>query len=655
MASWESLGLDPRLQRAAMKRFASADGCHAPTLVQQECIPRVLEGKDIVARARTGSGKTLAYILPMMHRILSSFPSGSPSFNGIVLTPTRELCEQVQNEASLVSQHCGGEIIVSSLIGDNVQQLKRSCVSAGHLVVSTPGKLATAIKEGWVSSASIQARLTMLVLDEADLLLSYGYEEDLQLISQLVPRSCQCMLMSATVSEDVEKLTKLILHSPISLNLLQPSSQATADGKDPNTNQIGSSDTIEHFSYDCATGDDRLLVAMSLLKLGLVKKKCLVFVNTVDRGYQLKLFLESFGVKSAVLNAELPVNSRSHILQSFNKGLFDYLIATDDIHAQGHDALPPSSNKRKRDQKLLGKDGRRGTGEAAKKKKDEEFGVTRGIDFQGVRTVINYDLPSSVQGYVHRVGRTGRAGHTGVAITFFTPNDRKFREELHKALVGKQGVVSASDAQDEEEEQGGGEVGSKSGPLRTFGRLPPNQVEALRYRGEDIAKSITRKVIREARAKELKLELLNSETLKSYFEEHAAEKQLLRHDKPLHKLVQAPHLKHVPAYLKDTSIISKDRSFVKVGPMHDVGASKKRRKVDGRAAKEALENGDPLKSVSAVGFIKVPKRGGNVEEDLTEMEKRATIRAKKDAKIRAKSKGLPPVPKTNVKKFTRRR
>lgn len=483
--------------------------------------------------------------------------------------------------------------------------------------------------------------------------MSYGYEKDLQLIAQLVPRSCQCMLMSATVSEDVEKLTKLILHSPITLDLLQPSSLNGPDAKEGDAAHIGSSDTIDHFSYDCSKPDDRLLVAMSLLKLGLVKKKCLVFVNTVDRGYQLKLFLESFGVKSAVLNAELPVNSRSHILQSFNKGLFDYLIATDDVHAQAHDSSVGLSKKRKKDVKILGKDGRRGGSvEAAKKRKDEEFGVTRGIDFQGVRTVINYDLPSTVQGYVHRVGRTGRAGQTGVAITFFTPRDQTFRDELYKALVGKQGSISTYvDEDDDEGNVEDGEKVSSTGPLRTFGRLPRNQVEALRYRGEDIAKSITEKVVREARAKELKLELLNSDALKDYFEEHAAEKQLLRHDKPLHKIVPAPHLKHVPAYLKDASIISADRSFVKSGPRYEVGASKKRRKIEG---KEKAAAADPLKAI-VPGFVKVPKRGGNVEEDLTEMEKRATIKAKKDAKLRAKKLGLPPVPKCNVRKFTRRR
>lgn len=170
---------------------------------------------------------------------------------------------------------------------------------------------------------------------------------------------------------------------------------------------------------------------MTMLKLGLVRKKALIFVNTVDTGYKLRLFLESFGVRSAVLNAELPLNSRSHILATFNKGMFDYLIATDDVHSAAHDTRAKQPNGKRarggakdKEPALLGKDGRRAK---AGPRMDEEFGVTRGIDFKGVRTIINYDLPSSVQGYVHRVGRTGRAGQAGVAISLFTPADAEFK------------------------------------------------------------------------------------------------------------------------------------------------------------------------------------------------------------------------------------
>lgn len=631
------------------------------------------------------------------------------SFKAIILVPTRELCEQVRHETYLIAQHCGGgdsEVQVTSLLGENTQQLKRAVAAAGHVVVSTPAKLASAIREGLLSSQVLQSRLQMLILDEADLLLSYGYEEDLQLIAPLVPRACQCMLMSATVSEEVERLNKLILHSPITLNLLNVQSAGSAAGGGALGESTGglTSETIDHFSYDCAIPDDRLLVTMALLKLGLIKKKCLIFVNTVDRGYQLRLFLESFGIKSAVLNAELPLNSRSHILQTFNKGLFDYLIATDDVHATAHDASASAragggggggaivGKKRGREQQL-GKDGRRGGGQQQAPKKEEEFGVTRGIDFQGVRTVINYDLPSSVAGYVHRVGRTGRAGQAGVAITLFTPKDKAYREELLGALVkggggggarrkgrarrGAQGADDEDDAdsdddddddEKEEEEEADGEEGSAApskGPLRTFGRLPSSQVEALRYRGGDIARSITKKVVKEARAKELKAELLNSEKLKDYFEEHAAEKVLLRHDKPLHKAAQAPHLRHIPAYLKDPSIITERSSVGAGGRQPVIGSRSKRRKLSGGGGKGAEGKAkvakdaaaalvDPLKAMT--GFAKVPKRGADAEEELTEMEKRATLKGKKDAKKRAKLEGVPTGgPKSNIRKFKRRR
>lgn len=162
---------------------------------------------------------------------------------------------------------------------------------------------------------------------------------------------------------------------------------------------------------------DKLLHVMALLRLGLCRKKVLLFVNTVDEGVRLRLFLEAFGVRPALLNAELPLNSRSHILSSFNRGLFDFLIATDDVYAPSHDrgdgaAAGAAAAGGKKAGARLGKDGsgKRGAKGGDGARKDAEFGVTRGIDFKGVRTVINYDPPSSLQGYVHRVGRTGAGG-----------------------------------------------------------------------------------------------------------------------------------------------------------------------------------------------------------------------------------------------------
>ncbi|KAG2453496.1 hypothetical protein HYH02_001716 [Chlamydomonas schloesseri] len=716
--SFQDLGLDPRLLRALGKR-----GFAKPTPVQLEAIPRTLEGKDVVARARTGSGKTLAYLLPTLHKILTT-EDVRGSFRAIILVPTRELCQQVAEEAAATAQHCGADITATALIADGGQQLKRAVATAGHIVVSTPGKIATALREGLLPAAALASRLAVLVLDEADLLLSYGYEEDLQLLAPQVPRSCQCILMSATSSDDVERLQKLVLHNPITLNLAAAGAGAGAGGdkageeggedeqaggaaeRDGGSLASGSgiSADIQHFYIECPR-PDKLLHVMALLRLGLCRKKVLLFVNSVDEGVRLRLFLEAFGVRPALLNAELPLNSRSHILSSFNRGLFDFLIATDDVYAPSHDrgeaaAAAAAAAGGKKAGARLGKDGsgKRGAKGGDGARKDAEFGVTRGIDFKGVRTVINYDPPSSLQGYVHRVGRTGRAGESGTAISLFTPQHEqlKFHMQLEEALEAaaearrrRAGAAAGvrepgfradgeDDDDDEEEDAGagasgagsddegtGGKGGKKDAALRPYGRLSQAQVEALRYRGEDVARGITKAVIKEARAKELKNELLNSERLKEYFEDHAAEKVLLRHDKPLAAAPAAPHLKHMPAYLKDPTLITEASEVGGRRQRAQMSAAKKRRLAAGMRKGPA---GDPLKAAGSGGgaagagavenasvFVRAPKKGtSHLNEEMTEMEKRALEKGKAEAKKRRKLEGPAVVPKFNVKKKRRR-
>ncbi|GIL98673.1 hypothetical protein Vretimale_4052 [Volvox reticuliferus] len=498
--------------------------------------------------------------------------------------------------------------------------------------------------------------------------------------------------MSATVSEDVERLQKLVLHNPITLNLTAGAGGAAAggaaaagEGRDGTSLASGSgvSVDIKHFYIQCPR-PDKLLHVLALLRLGLVRKKALLFVNTVDEGVRLRLFLEAFGVRPALLNSELPLNSRSHILASFNKGLFDYLIATDDVYAPsahnggkgGGGLNDEQTQQTKKKPKLLGKagKGRNNT------RKDAEFGVTRGIDFKGVRTVINYDPPSSLQGYVHRVGRTGRGGESGTAISFFAPGDEAFRQQLAEALEQQQqdsatakeelrepGFRPDDDDDEDDDDEEDGNNGAKGGDgqrgqrrrgaaaeaFRRFGRLSKAQVEALRYRGEDVARGITKSVVREARAKELKNELLNSERLKEYFEDHAAEKAMLRHDKPLASAPAASHLKHMPAYLKDPALITGRSETGHRGHKGNLSAAKQRRLNAGLAKGPS---GDPLKAAGGGGsvFVRAPKKGVNLlNEELTEMEKAAMEAAKKEAKKRKKLEGPAPVQKFNVRKRRR--
>ncbi|KAL4430654.1 hypothetical protein ABPG75_005910 [Micractinium tetrahymenae] len=649
--SFDATGLDPRLLRALSKR-----GFEKPTPVQAECIPKALEGRDIVARARTGSGKTLAYLLPALHRVLTS-GKGRSGWQALVLVPTRELCEQVKDEAAAVAAACGADLAATAIAGD--APLRAAAATAGQLVVTTPAKLAQVLREGILTPRMLQDRLQVLVLDEADLLLSYGYEEDVQALAPQIPRSCQCLLMSATSSGDVDRLTKLVLHNPLTLNLLGAAAgQAGAAAAAAAAG--GAAAEIEHFRVDLPAGCDaggpaaetaeKLLHLLALLKLNLVQRKVLIFVNSAESGMRVRLFLEAFGVRSAVLNAELPLNSRHHILQEFNKGLFDHLVATDDVHAagaDGEDGMGPARGKRK---DRGGGGGRKGR----PARKDEEFGVTRGIDFKGVRTVVNFEMPGSTQGYVHRVGRTGRAGESGAAITLLGPSDATFAGELvamlqatseqqqqqqqlpARAAQADGGSSSSSDSEDDDEEGGGGGGSGAAAGLQRYQRLTKAAVEGLRYRAEDVARSITKNVIKEARAKELKNELLNSQRLAAFFEEHPTDLNMLKHDKPLAATgaaAAAAHLKHLPAYLRDPTL--QGRSFVG-NSGRGVLPARKRRKTEGL---------DPVK-----GFVRAPRKGGDGNDEETEMEKSAAEWAKKN-RPRKKGPGSGDFkPKANVRK-----
>ncbi|KAL9993469.1 putative RNA helicase [Helianthus debilis subsp. tardiflorus] len=214
---------------------------------------------------------------------------------------------------------------------------------------------------------------------------------------------------------------------------------------------------------------DKLLHILALLKLDLVQKKVLVFTNTIDTSFRLKLFLEQFGIKSAVLNAELPVNSRLHILEGFNAGLFDYLIATDDSETKEKEQTDAEKKRSKKHKK---------------RKLDSEFGLVRGIDFKNVYTVINFDMPLSAAGYVHRIGRTGRAFNTGQSVSIVSPDEMEVFEEI-KSFLGE----------DEEKDL--------TYIIAPFPLLEKNAVEFLRYRAEDVARSVTKIVVKEARAQDL--------------------------------------------------------------------------------------------------------------------------------------------------------
>jgi len=302
-----------------------------------------------------------------------------------------------------------------------------------------------------------------------------------------------------------------------------------------------------------------------ILKLKLIQGKCIIFVNDVDRCYRVKLFLEQFSVKSCVLNSELPLNSRYHVVQEFNKGVYDYIIATDeggreqdeeDGRNSSDEGQPreeeefistqrdteadkpprPSRQKRRRlstpPVKTAPHKKRRDL------KADNEYSVARGIDFLDVACVLNFDLPTSPRAYTHRVGRTARAGRGGTALSFVLPSSE----------FGKHKAVGGVPSTRHDEEAWERIARAQHGRVREY-VFDKKQVDGFRYRMEDALRAVTRYAIREARLKEIKQELLASDKLKAHFEDNPNDLEYLKHDKPLHPTRVQPHMKHVPKYL----------------------------------------------------------------------------------------------------------
>ncbi|KAJ0247243.1 DEAD/DEAH box helicase domain-containing protein [Hirschfeldia incana] len=326
----------------------SEQGIEKPSPIQQTAIPFILEGKDVVAKAKTGSGKTLAYLLPLLQKLFSDSGSkkkkSAPS--AFVLVPSRELCQQVYTEVSSLIELCRVQLKAVQLTSSMpLSDMRNALAGLPEILVTTPACIPKCFADGVLDPAAISDSLEILVLDE------YGYEDNLRSVTSIVPRRCQCLLMSATTSSDVEK------KSP---------SQAI----------------FSSFGFFC-TAQDKLLHILALLKL-------------------------EFGIKTAILNGELPQNSRLHILEQFN--------------------------------------------------------AVRGIDFKKVHTVINYDMPQSVTGYIHRIGRTGRAYSSGSSVSLVSPDEMEGFEEIKSFLAG--------------------EEDKNSDVITPFPLLTENAVESLRYRAD---------------------------------------------------------------------------------------------------------------------------------------------------------------------------
>jgi ATP-dependent RNA helicase DDX56/DBP9 len=500
------MGIDNRI----LKSIAQL-GWKEPTLIQEKGIPLAIhQRKDILARGRTGCGKTGAYLVPILHLILSKKTNSSQQkTSAIILAPSKELSQQIAKHAHELNQFTSNHISIldiGSMIGASTNDIKLLMNEKPDIVVSTPAKLVVAVKADCIPD--LKETIKFLVLDEADLMFSFGYEEDIQkLLSSIIPpHGCQSFIMSATLNTDVSHLKKLCLKNPVTLKLEE--------------SDLPDSSQLTQYHIQCEE-QDKFVLINALFKLKLIRGRTIIFANDVSKCYKVKLFLDAFGVRSCILNPELPITSRIHVVQKFNEGVYDTIIASDEKSTKD------ASN---RTRKQIGENSSK-----SQKEKDEEYGASRGIDFQFVSNVINFDFPATVSQYVHRVGRTGRGDREGTALSFVKIADNKNFEKVKEALKCAIGES----------------VGSVFKPYH----FRMEELDAIKYRSMDVLGKLNKNRVREARLEEIKRQLLNSEKLETFFKEHPKDLKVLRSDRELltHQVPQS-HLKHMPDYIIPPSL-----------------------------------------------------------------------------------------------------
>jgi ATP-dependent RNA helicase DDX56/DBP9 len=594
--SFASLGVDARLIKALNKT-----GIHHPTVIQSQSLPTTLAKKDVLLCSNTGSGKTLAYVLPVLHNILNDESSNSGTC-AIVLVPTRELTRQVGSVIAQMVAYCWDKIDVVDLSGDfNSAAEGVRLKEMPKVVVGTPGKIVNHCRLG---NLNLKTSLQYLVVDEADLILSFGYDNDIKELLTFCPKLLHTMLMSATLSPEIDALKRLVLNKPAIFKLKHAASDekenedGEEDGDLPEVSML-----VQHHILDLSEhpANDAYLYIYTLVKLNAIKGKTLFFVNDIDAGYRLKLFFESFSIRSAILNAELPVRTRLDTVKQFNNGTVDFLIATDKGLEEGFDQIEHSQYHEAEQSEDDDEDEEMDVEEVAKMNQqvveDKDFGVSRGVDFHGVVNVVNFNFPTSLKSYVHRVGRTGRAGERGTAVSIVTDKDYEILEKVQeyyrlemksRKIQDQQEAGNMEDAEESMEEV-----------LRPL-NVRYKDVAAFKYRVDDIIRGVNANAVKKARLKEIHLAMLRSEKLKAHFEDNPREKELLKSGTILRPRKVLPHLKAVPKYL-----VSENLESIAISPANSgrfapiVRASQKRRR------RVLARRNDPLKTFSSA----VPEAG----------------------------------------------
>ncbi|AEB64242.1 putative ATP-dependent RNA helicase [Bacillus amyloliquefaciens XH7] len=340
-------------------------GFYEPTDIQKRLIPAVLKNESVIGQSQTGTGKTHAYLLPILNRI----DPGSDTVQAVITAPTRELANQIYQEALKITQGAEDEQIRTKCFigGTDKQKSIDKLKTQPHLVVGTPGRIADLIKAQALNVYKAQS----LVIDEADLMLDLGFLEDVDYIGSRMPEELQMLVFSATIPEKLKPFLKKYMENPKYAHV-EPK-RITAE-------------KIEHVLVPSKQRDkDKLLFDMMS---NLNPYLGIVFANTKNTADHIAKYLTEKGMRIGLLHGGLTPRERKKVMKQINDLEFTYVIATDL--------------------------------------------AARGIDIKGVSHVINYELPDDLDFYVHRVGRTARAGSSGQALTIYELSDEDALVRLEK-------------------------------------------------------------------------------------------------------------------------------------------------------------------------------------------------------------------------------
>ncbi len=415
--NFDSMNLDDALLRA----IASL-GYTSPTPIQQQAIPVILSGRDILARAQTGTGKTAAFTLPLLQTLSGRPAKGAKRVRALVLAPTRELAMQVCDSVRDYGRRLplrSSVIFGGVKIGPQIEHLRRGA----DIVVATPGRLLDHVSQRTIDLSAVE----ILVLDEADRMLDMGFIHDIRRVIGLLPKARQTLLFSATLSSEIRKLAATMQRDPVHIDVKPETT--TAEG-------------VSQLAY-AVPADIKRPVLSKLIRDG-GWRQVLVFTRTKHRANRVARHLEDDGIASAAIHGNKSQNARTRALADFKAGRVRVLVATDI--------------------------------------------AARGLDIEQLPHVVNFELPNVPEDYVHRIGRTGRAGMTGEAVSLVAPDEQGYLRDIERLLGTKvpraqAPVVEGAEprsapgprttpARDERRREGQGRPprarGGESGDSRTF-------------------------------------------------------------------------------------------------------------------------------------------------------------------------------------------